>query len=343
MPESSEAVEREYGYLTEGVEPSEGLAAYLQWLRAKVLPLFVEKDANAIRFQQRHQFSIKFIYTAAAVVIGIVITQTLFWPKFGWLIWGEVVLIAAMLYVQRWDRKGDFHGAWMQNRYLAERLRCGFFTFLFKQPRDTLPATTPASFLALQDRDVEWEKISGRIDFDARPELGNEAEVGSLVSFIRTAWLQSQEAYHRKTAHRKHEVFEKIERWGICFLVVTVIAAVLHALGVGHYTPLLRPWDVFFHGDPGTRWTIGNLLTLVAILLPAVSASMNAVKNGLEIRKMALRSERVAHGIGRYQEALGDCTTLDEVREVMHYVERFFMTEHEEWHSLLAHKAADVG
>lgn len=338
----SEAVEREFRYLAEGVDEGGSLGRYLHWLKTQVLPLFVRKDSEALDFQRKHQFSIKFIYIAAAAVIGIVIAQTLFWPLHVWLIWGEVALIAAMLFVQRWDRKGQFHSMWMQSRFLAEKLRCGFYTFLFKTEEREKDGT-PASFLAIQERSAAWESLLESMDFSSRPDIDLEAEREVVVSFIQRSWLAGQKSYHRKTAHLKHHGFEKVERIGYVFLLVTIAAAILHALGVGHYTPWSRPWDLFFHGDPGTTWTVGNSLTLVAILLPAVSASLNAIKNGLEMHKMALRSHRVADGIEPFEKALADCTNMKQVREVVGYIERFFLAEHEEWHSLIAHKEADVG
>ena len=73
------------------------------------------------------------------------------------------------------------------------------------------------------------------------------------------------------------------------------------------------------------------------------SASLNAVKHVFELRKMALRSQAMVEGIGEYETLLEGIGEVEELRRLVSAVERLFMNEHEEWHSLLSFKRADVG
>jgi len=342
-------IEREYESLADGMAPHSLLGDYLLWLKTQVLPIFVEKDQEAVFFQKRHQRGVKFIYLAAVLAVAIVVIQTLFLPDRYSLIWLEVVLILAMIAVHRLDHRGRWLERWMESRFIAEKLRYGAFTFPFGLcgPGDE-SAGARRSLLTASERDVAWDEICERLAQSGRPELSLEDSLDALKRFVRERWLVPQRRYHRACAHRHHAKHERMENLGLAMLLITIGAAVLHAFGIGHHTPLFDPGAWLGHeqahgGGHGSRLTVGNVLTLVAIVLPAASASLNAVKHVFELRKMALRSHAMVEGIGEYETLLEGIGEVEELRRLVSAVERLFMNEHEEWHSLLSFKRADVG
>jgi hypothetical protein len=348
---SSVPIERAYAALAEGIEAESPFGRYLLWLKAQVLPIFVEKDQKAVFFQKRHQRAVKFIYLAAVLAVAIVVVQTLFLPDDYQLIWLEVVLILAMIGVHRRDHHGRWLERWMESRFLAEKLRYGSFTFLFGSCEPGADAGgSRRSLLIPTERDVAWESICERIGRSARPDLPLEEYIDALKRFLLERWLIPQRDYHRACAQRYHVKHERIEHLGLAMLLATIGAAVLHAFGMGHHTPLVDPSAWFGHqgghadgSGAETPVTFGNLLTLVAIVLPAASASLNAIKHVFELRKMALRSEAMVERIAEYEALLERITRVEDLRQLVIEAERLFMNEHEEWHSLLSFKRADVG
>ena len=341
-------IKQQAAELSHGIPGDSGLGRYTAWLTAHVIPLLVRHDLEAQEYQRRHQFILKFIYVASAAVIGLVICQALFLPHHYYLIWGEVIALGGMLYLQRRDRLGRYHDRWMEARYLAERLRCSIFAWAVRDEAGIRRrAAVPRSFLADEERGKVWEAVLDQVDFADKPDIDPTGERETLRGFLATHWLEPQRAYHLRAAHRNHGTMSKLERMGQAFLIITIVAALMHALGLGHYTPLWRPWEIFAHPevDPchPPVFTIGNLLVVLAILLPAISSAANAIKGSMEYHKLALRSHQVADGIKRLQEDLEAAADGDALKAVVDHAEELFLAEHEEWFSLVTHKEVEVG
>ena len=344
----SDTVERETRSLMEGVDPEGALGTYLAWVRTAILPAFAARDEAANALAARHRFTIRYIYLTAAAVVALVATQALFLPALTPLIWGEVLLILSMIAVQRAGASRGVHPRWLEERYLAERLRCAVFTFLFRGRKDEHGAGPQRSFLASGERSIAWAAVVDALPTEDRPAWDPATNLDAVKELLVRGWVESQRRYHERAAARSHAALERIERVGLGFLVATLFAAVLHALGVGHHTPLVRFWEAVVgggHGDGGhpTAWTVGNLLTILAIVLPAISASMNAIKHALEMHKVGLRSERVAAGLVPFSDRLRAATDATALAAVVDELEGYFLREHEEWFSLVSHKTADVG
>lgn len=348
----SAAIEREYRSLAEGVEPSSELGRYLSWAREIVLPRFVAADDEAVDLQQRHQRGLVFVYATAALVVGIVIFQTLFWPGFHELIWGEVALITLMLFVQVRDDRQRLRHRWMERRFLAEKLRCSVFVWPFTGGVASDAEDPEAlSLLAPGERGRGWQDTVAGIDFAAMPRVGADSPARDLAGFLSAKWLEPQRRYCERSRRRNERTLKALELFGRGLLMVTIAAAVLHALGVGHHTPLaslLEPVASAAESGGGEGhyegpFTVANALTLVAVLLPAVSASMSAIKHSLELHKLVLRTTGVLDGIARLEERLAAVRRSEDLVPIVAMAERFFMREHEDWYSLVSNKSVEVG
>ncbi len=321
---ANDPVEREYAALVAHAPDADGpLGAYLAWVRARLLPLFARHDAAAVFHATRHRSVTRFIYITAAVVIALVAGQALFLVEHAWLIWGEVALIGWMLWRQRQSTKAGDHARWLEHRYVAERLRTGVYTFPFRDASGEVSGHR--SLLDPGARSDAWRKAMSELEPQERPVVDTTAALVPLKRLAAEALCEGQRAYHLRTASRSHGILQHVEHWGLAMLLVTIAAAVMHALHVGHGTP------------------VEHVFTFLALVLPAVSASMNAIKHSLELHKLGLRSERMAEGLARYRAAIGEAKEPAALEDRILELERFFLWEHEEWFSLLSFKKADVG
>lgn len=283
----------------------------------------------------------------AAAVVGLVAVQAFFLPTLNPLIWGEVLLIGSMIVVQRLGASKRVHERWLRERYLAERLRCSVFTFLFRHSAGD-HGPVHRSFLDSGERSNAWAGTVKALPLEGKPEWDLDSDLDEVKRLLSERWVKNQRKYHDNTANSSKKALERIEHFGLGFLVATIVAAVLHALGIGHHTPLDHFWEAFVarghHGEAvHTPWTVGSLLTILAILLPALSASMNAIKHSLEMHKVGLRSERIAEGLDPFLNRIREAEDTAALARVVDHLEAFFLREHEEWFSLVSHKTADVG
>ncbi|MGD2083213.1 MAG: hypothetical protein PVF91_09615, partial [Chromatiales bacterium] len=242
-------IEREYGVLAEGIGPDSALHPHLTWLKAHVLPLFVRRDSAALLHQRRHQRGVRFIYVAAVLAVAVVVIQSLFVPHVPSLIWIEVALILAMIGVHHLDHQRRWLERWMENRFLAEKLRYAPFTLLLEGCMTGHRAGHSRSFLAPGELDEAWRATCAEIDAASRPRIDTAAALPEIRRFIAEKWLRPQRRYHGACAARYARKYEHFERIGLAMLVVTIGAAVLHALGVGHHTPIADPGAWLGGGD----------------------------------------------------------------------------------------------
>lgn len=320
---STDPVTREYEQLAAHADPDGPLAPYLAWVRERLLPIFQEHDQAAVHHATRHKRATRFIYVASATVVALVAVQTLFLPSLPQIIWGEVLIIGVMLWVQHRSKRRGNHPRWLEHRYVAERLRTGIFTFPLRDAAGD--SAGHQSLLDPGERCAAWHAALERLALEDRPLIDVPAALPALRRFIAEGWCANQRGYHENVTLRSHKSLAQIELWGMVFLLVTIAAAVLHALGVGHHS------------------AAGHIFTLLALVLPAVAAAMNAIKHSLELHKLGLRSERMSEGLQRFGAAIAATKDTPTLTNQVLELERFFLWEHEEWFSLLSFKKADVG
>lgn len=343
---TEEAVEREFGFLSKGVDKDSSLWKYLEWVKKAILPSFVKKDSTAAAYQKRHNAITEFIYIASAFVIALVIVQTIFLPDLYHLIWGEVFLIGIMIILQKMVVKKEYQKKWLENRFLAEKLRFAMFTQLFSGNSFALVRKESKIFLIFDEIDQAMERTFDKLDLLEKPGIDIKSNMKEIINFLKSNWLEFQQNYHKETKERKHKLLKRLERICLFCLITTVIAAIAHSLGLGHHTDILElfksPPPPGAHHEPSV-FTVGNVLVVLAIFLPALSAGLNAIKNIFELEKISLRSSKIIDGIGKYKKYLENTRTPKDLEILVSSVEEFFMREHEEWFSLVAHRKPDVG
>jgi hypothetical protein len=330
------------------VTPLEG---YQAWTKKEVEPQFDEHDQRALKYQRKYQGALKFVYIASVFAIFVVVAQTLFFPSLPQIIWLEVAIIVSMICVQKIDERGEWHDKWIENRYMGEKLRCAMFTFLVFDRKEFMHmGSMHRSFLARSEIDQKIEKVLDKINFITKPVIDLERNIGLIAGFLSESWLKSQYNYHKRT-HKKSEIlYARFEKVCLALLFITIAAAIVHAFGIGHHQlqsfgemPAMTA-DTTHEGavHAAFQWNLPNFMVLLAILLPAISAAITAVKHAFEIRKISLRSQQIMVVLEKMMAETAAATDAGQLRHVVAEAEHFFMREHEEWYSLVAHKGLDI-
>ncbi len=341
--------EEEKKYILDKEDEKSPLFSHLRWYCDIILPTFIKVNIKAIKSQKKYQFGITFIYLASTCIVTLVIIQALFFPNIFQLIWIEVLIILIMLFVQWQSKKFAYHQNWLESRFLAEKLRNLLYISLFFNTKDSINVER-GSFISSNKSTKQWKTFMKYFSFDEKPFINIIKHLQTIKDFLKVDWIESQIKYHIHTGNRNHKRLKLIERIGFCFLILTIGVAISHALGIGHHTAIGDVINSIFHfssehsnGHNETSFTIGNLLTIFALFFPALSASLNAIKHTLEYQKMHIRSLEIVSILKDFKNMIDEIKDEEELKNFISSVEKFFMHEHEEWITLVAHKSADVG
>ncbi|MES2288835.1 MAG: hypothetical protein V4530_03790 [Pseudomonadota bacterium] len=243
---------------------------------------FARSDATASTVAQvfRSGWVVNFALGALAVLLslaGLVIPDALK-PV---LVVLEVLVIAVILAVTRAGNRAGWHRRWLDNRHLAERLRC------------------LAISAQLGDLDLRGDagKYPGWVAWYVRStarELGMpDARVDeNYLTRVRnslTALIDDQIAYLGNEARRMHHLDHRLHKLGT--LLFTITAAVCVAVFVYKVADKAHAVDTW-HGfvDPLLTWS-----TIIGAGLPAIGAAIYAIRVQGDFSGTAQRNHALAH------------------------------------------------
>jgi putative Ca2+/H+ antiporter (TMEM165/GDT1 family) len=286
-------------------------------LRNTLLPYFIYASVLNRRYERRYMFAGAAVYALATAAIATVTLQVLFFPAFPSILWIEVFLIAAVLFLIALSQAGDWHRRWIDYRFLTERLRTAMFLSVFcvQVEQSTTPphlslSHSPNDWLArvfnemLKKRPLEY----CRIDLPFVP----------LRNFLLTAWIDDQISFYSRSSTWNRQRFHLLSEIGDLFFTVTLILAAVHALNLEH-------------GMTIGPVPVSGLLAAMTIIFPSVGAALSAIR----VKREYLRnSERYAHMV-RHLSVIGAqikrCEDLTALIDILHEANEITLREQQDW------------
>ena len=293
-----------------------------------ILPQQIRADRLAIRYQNLYTATARWLYRLAAIAVSIPVLQVLFFPHQPWIIVFEVLTLLIILVLLDVGRSEAWHEKWLQDRHLTERLR----TALFAAALNVSDSKHDISLVPIVDF---YGKIGGwtnnvvtRLTRQASVYRCQIDSIEPIKTFLAEAWIGRQLKYHDDKSSDQEHLTHGAHRIGLVLFVVTLIAASLHALGIGHAEDLTTL----------TIWVgIGFALAALSIALPAWGVAVHAIDSMLERERMAARSTGMAR-ILRYEvmRDIEDTTSFESLRETVGRVAELMSRENYEWLTALA-------
>ncbi|HET7037363.1 MAG TPA: hypothetical protein VFI42_16885 [Thermomicrobiaceae bacterium] len=232
------------------------------------------------------------MYRSSFILIGLLAVLSVFLGVFGaHAHWAEeiehfdtarqVAAVGALLLIMLLWRLGTrhhWHARGIDYRFLAEELR----QLRYLAPLGRVPAfSRPRIHDAADDPDKTWMGWQARSITRAMSLVDARITPGYLEAchaLLRDGLIGGQAAYHAAAAHRYERFEQRLHRMGFLTffgaLVLGLIAFVVHL--------------------PGVSW--------LEVVLPALGATLGAIRSQAELERLAKRSEAMA----RYLEQLGD-------------------------------------
>ena len=327
---------------------------FLTWIWA----YFARADSLAVRFQTLYvRFAMaQFLLGAGAVTV--VAAQLLFFPTFPQLAWLEVAIMLSLLVILYISRRWSLHERWISHRYLAEQFRTAFFLALagVGDSRQLTGERVSSGHGA-----EEWMDRAYDVVWSQRPDArAAESRLAELKQFLGTFWIIDQRNYHEKVSHRNERKHQRLTTASAVLFGITLLAAVLHALGVGHeshgeshaqsnpsgatfasatyiYTEysVLReeppPSAPASSGGYASTLNLTNLLSFLAIVMPAVAGALGGIHAQREYHRNAERFGRMVPVLDAANRRLQRATDPAALQIVVQDVENLLLDEVRDW------------
>lgn len=281
---------------------------------AWLVPFLARADLLAVRVHRRFRNLSTAMFAMAAAAVAVVAIQTNLFPSQDWLVSLEITLLVVLLAIPLFRSRLRLHERWTSYRFLAERLRSAYFLTL----AGTGDRRHPDQSASFSDPAVAWiERALSQI-MASRPRIAlTSSHVIPLRTFLSNCWIGGQAKYHYTTATRSGRWELWLRRATAFLFAITLISAVLHAIGLG----------------PKLHLAAG--LVVVSLSVPAAGAALHGIGTQHEYRRHAQRGKRMVTQLTQLQYQMSRAESLAEIRHIAANVERSMREESSDWFGVM--------
>ncbi|EHQ37095.1 hypothetical protein Metlim_3064 [Methanoplanus limicola DSM 2279] len=243
-----------------------------------LLPHYLKARILGKQYRFKYALVGVMIYLLSAFAVFTITMQTLFFPENPEFVWVEVGEIALIILLMVCSRTGNYHIKWIDYNFLAERIRSAFFLrfvcTVCDKPED-LPSMSPVR-VPNDWMVMTFEAIisSGKVSYCNR-----EVHFEAVKNFFISAWIQNRIVFYEREAGMARFKYHTLAICGEVIFAVTMILAIAHALGIGH-------WERFMDAE------IPLIMAFLTITLPAFGGALSAIRVQREYHR---NSERYFH------------------------------------------------
>jgi hypothetical protein len=265
-------------------------------------------EAEATRCQRRTRRGGLALIGGAWAATTLAAAHGLLWPDARALGFLEVAVLASLLILLAWLRRGAYHRRWLDARSLAEWCRSALYLHLCPSPAaaDERQDFRPGSrhWLARAQEEI-WR---------GRPTPAPPPTAETAATCRR--WLDGQVEYYRRQSRRLRRAKSAVDAsvWvAFALTIAAVVMAVLAEASEAHHV--------------GTH----ELAAFAAIVLPAAGGAIAAIRAGSDYQRSADRAERAAADVDQIARYLGPATAPGRVHVLVARAASRLMRENHDW------------
>ena len=290
-------------------------------VKTLLMPYYAVASATAKSYQRSYCYvGLTAFWLAFAAVLTIGIGVILFNSEPVFFAIELFILITISLMILYADRFIRSHKKWMQYRFLTERIRSAFFLACcgtplqpFHIPRRAAGQSNPDAWMTLVFEEI-WSALP------PLPPI-TEKNFDTLGDFIRRRWIDDQLEFHRRTIQTNEQRSHLLERLGSGIFYIAIGAAATHLV--------LAYLFASFHD-----WTTAHGLTLAALILPALAATIEAIRSHREYKRLAIRSARISFELQRLKTRL-KCLSPDKLKGVVDDMTALMCSDGQGWPTMM--------
>jgi len=300
-------------------------ASVREFVNRRLFPYYAQASIMAKESQKRFYRVGKFIYALCAAAVGWAALGVLF-PALTWAGFSVELVLLIIIWLTLWhSHRKHSHQGWIENRFLAERIRCGIFMAICgvePRPIEVLP------YMGHSQTVNDWTvRVFDEI-WDRLPPLAgcSQGECLILNPYVREAWIGNQVNFHEGKKKREGQARKRLAKAGEIVLPTTIAAAALHLM-------LLYWWPTDTAAE--SVHCLHQGLAFIALLFPAIAASLA----GMEAHREHLRLEKRSANMGPQLEGLNrqmaSVTDPERFESLLQQVDEIMLRETQDWLMLM--------
>jgi hypothetical protein len=271
---------------------------------------YVRADKLALNYQRNNYRSETLMYAMALAAIIIAAFQVLFFPERPLILISEVALMLGVLVILWICKRRLWHEKWIDYRVLAERLRSALFMAMAGVDVAILK---PPRHLSLSYSPKDWIVAAFSSVWCMKPKMMPLfSSFEGVKQFLLEAWLEDQLKYHDKTSQRYHNKHQFMTVSTYFLFGLTIAAAIFHMVNLGNHV-------------------VEYAFSFLAVIFPAIAASISAIKTQRDYLRVSLRSKEMMRHLLELKDRLSRTANPDEFYDIIKETEYTMLHENEDW------------
>ena len=291
-----------------------------QVVKELLLPYYTYAEIFAERYQNWYKYiGLSVLWLAflsvAAIGFGAIILDHI--PKY---IFGiELFFLLVISILIFYSNKMGAHKYWIETRFLAEHLRTDLILTICG-----LKITPPQYIRHVEEIDTRngWMLLTLEEIINKIPVSGRELNeyLQDLKKLIKNIWIENQIEYHRRRGNKLLTISNVMERLGELIFYSAIIIAAIHI--VINTNSLI----------------LDNIMILAALLLPALGATIAAIRTHRDYKKIANDSMIMVYNLQQLSKYLDKHLTSSKLIGLIRKTEKLMREDTEDWLLLIASK-----
>ncbi len=290
-------------------------------IRSRLLPGYVRASFIAKRSQKSYLRAGLLVYSLSPLAVAAV-TLAMLVPKLAPLAFIlEFFLLGIILLVIVTSDRCRTHQNWIEARFLAERIRsavfltaCGVQTSSLVHIHALRPQLEAGQW-TIQAFDEIMRRMGPIV-----PCVPTGCDPG--IAYLRRHWLQDQIHFHTAKAKRSARAGHRLEKTGWLIFLAAIVIAAWHLL------------DIFL-GHPLALAPAEKPLLFLAVVLPAIGATLGGIRGHREYSRLAKRSQYMQAVLTDMDSRLDSVTDLSDLSTLLQETEQLMLQDTQEWLMLM--------
>ena len=295
----------------------------IEMFKETIDPYFIHSDRQAIFFQRLFRQTASAIFIFAFLALFVTAFGIVFFHAKTFFFIIEFFLLSFIGFIFYFSEKVmNCHRRWIEYRYLAERLRMSYFLYLI----GIEPFPVHLSRLSGDQKEINggwailvFEEIWNQISKKGKIESIKPSSLGNIII---DCWIQDQILFHKKNAKKNHNKSEMVEFYGKLIYVFALLSAFLHIVFPSIITN--------FH-----NLILHNFLIMGALTLPTMAATIEAIKNHRDYKRLHVRANKMVKNLSTLKEKYSPLSS-QRIERLVREAEAMMMEENKEWLTALS-------